>query len=404
MKSIEKILALLSLCALIFCFVMGNMRSQNALGFQIKSIIPSLSSYNPLTPDLCEVIGANNERYIFATAVHPGYAGPMLTGIVVNVVEGKGIIESVAIIDSPDTSPYIKQVLDAKIPDAYLSKSIEDMPDPKAVSGATLSSDALKIGIQKASAKIMANEEIAELFPDLMIDANNLSKAKILLESQNSINLSSAELLKVGLVLIFFALTAFVASKKFPFSKKKARYAILIASVVLLGFMYGTQFSISTMILLVSGAWIVGLASYAPLICLVLAILVFLFTKKNLYCNYICPFGAVQEGVSMITSCKNPVQNPLTKWVSRFFALGVICFALYFSSPSAATYEPFGKTFNFVGSLTFFMLSGSVIVFSLFLQKPWCRLFCPMTPFFDYIYFWRNWLFGSKTKPASQQN
>ncbi len=396
MKSLEKIFAVLSLFALIGSFALGNFRSQDALGTQLNAILPELSEFSTITPDVLELTTNSGEKYIFALASHPGYAGQMLTGIVVN---STGIIESVAILESPDTSPYIKQVLDAKIPDAYLGGNIQVNPNPDSVSGATLSSVALKQGIAKASAKIMLNEEVLALFPELKIDPNNLSKANVLL-NESSISLSMTEMIKIALVVMFFALTLFVASKKFPFSKKKARYAILVSSVILLGFMYGTQFSISTVVLFFSGVWIVGLASYAPLICLILAVLIFVFTKKNLYCSFICPFGALQEGVSMITSCKNPSSNPVIKWFSRFFALALICLAFYFSQPSVATYEPFGKTFNFVGSLTLFMLSSSIIIFSLFLQKPWCKLLCPMTPFFDYIYFWRNWIFKSKNKQA----
>ncbi len=393
MKSTEKILAILSLLAIIGSFVAGSLRSQDALSEQMKAIVPNLTTFESIAQDIYEINTDTNEKLIFALAEHPGYAGPMLTGIIVNQ---KGIIETVSIVDSPDTRPYIEQVLNAKIPDAYLGKSMQDNINPDSVSGATLSSVALKDGIAKAAFKIMTNSEILANYPELNISEESISKAKVRFADQSSIQLSTTEIIKVLIVVSFFIVTAFVASKKFPWSKKNARYVLMAASVVLLGFMYGAQFSISTLILLISGVWIVGLASYAPLICLVLALVSFIFTKKNLYCMYICPFGALQEGVSMITSCKMLENNTLLKWASRFFALALICFAFYFSQPSAATYEPFGKTFNFVGSVTLFMLSSSIIVFSLFLKKPWCRLLCPMTPLFDYTYFWRNWLFKSK--------
>ncbi len=398
-KTSDKILAILSLFIMIACFALGNMRNQSLIGGQIESIVPNYESYSELDTDLYQVNTKDGNHLYMATATHPGYAGAMNMGIIVDPI---GTILQVAILSTPDTAPYIAQVLDAKIPDAYLDNKIDSLPNPDAVSGATLSSDAIKLGIEKASIKLMTSEAVKNgvdgVKADFAISPESLDKAKVVFAEVNATKLSTTEIIKIVIVLLFFAVTIFISSKRYTFNKKYTRYALLLSSVVLLGFMYGTQFSLSTIVVFVSGAWLAGLASYAPLICLVLAVVCLIITKKNYYCMFICPFGALQEGVSLITSCKNPVHSPVIKWVSRFFALALICFALYFSSPSVATYEPFGKTFNFVGPLLLFMLSSSVIILSLFINKPWCRLFCPMTPLFDYIYFWRSWLIPSKNQ------
>jgi polyferredoxin len=93
----------------------------------------------------------------------------------------------------------------------------------------------------------------------------------------------------------------------------------MIVSTLVLGVWLGTQFSLSSLTLLMSGVWIRGVASYAALLCLVLAILVFLITRKNLYCATLCPFGAVQDGLGRITGCSPPPRYPWLVWTARIY-------------------------------------------------------------------------------------
>ena len=418
----EKFIAVLSLLALCFAWGAGMMRGQSSLESQIKNILPETASFKLIDTNLYEIITTQKNQYYISFATHPGYAGAMQMAIVVNT---NGIIETVALVQSPDTKPYIKQILSAKLPDAYLGQSIHSNDAPDAVSGATMSSVALTKSIKKARLLLMTNKEVLAQHPNFQVLNQELAGAKTNTTQElagaktnknqeniapqenkppNSLKIGSfvisyIELLKCSLVFLFFAFALFISSKKFPWNKKRARYILLASSLILLGFIYSTQFSFSTIAMFISGMWLVGLASYAPLICLILAISLFIYSKKNIYCAHICPFGALQEGLSLITNCKAPNIHPILTWISRFFALSLLCFALYFSSPSSASYEPFGKTFNMVGSLTLFMLSSAIILASLFIKKPWCRLFCPMTPFFDYIQFWRAWIFKRKTVP-----
>lgn len=413
-NKLKKFVAVLSLLALCFAWAAGVMRGQSSLESQIKNIVPETASFELIDTNLYEIRTEQKGKYYISFATHPGYAGAMQIAIVVNT---EGIIETVALIKSPDTKPYIKQILDAKLPDAYLGQSIQSNEAPDAVSGATMSSVALTSAIEKASTRLITNAKVLAENPNFQIlnqesatiNTNATeTNAKTSTAPQNakqsnslqigSFELSYTELFKCALVFLFFGFALFLSSKTFPWNKKRARYILLASSLILLGFLYSTQFSFSTVAMFVSGMWLVGLASYAPLICLILAIIIFIYSKKNIYCAHICPFGALQEGISLITNCSGPKVDPILTWISRFFALSLLCFALYFSSPASASYEPFGKTFNMVGSLTLFMLSSAIILASLFIKKPWCKLLCPISPFFDYIQFWRSWIFKRKTE------
>lgn len=371
---LEKSLGILSLVPLACSLVFGMMKEQNISEGLIKEFIPNTKKITRLADSLYEVETEDQSQYV-SFAGHAGYAGPM--HLAVSVGKDRKI-NTVALLKSPDTKPYLDKILEHKMPDAFIGQDITKLDAPDAVSGATMSSNAIIHGVEKASYALTANETVRQ---NLSIEKANPEPEKIRY---------AGSFANLAALLVIFAGAFWVSAKNFKWNRKKAHFALTALSFVTLGVLYSSQFSLATVSLLLGGTWLAGLANYAPLLALFLALLAVLITKKNLYCAHVCPFGALQEGLSLITNCKAPKQHPAAKWTSRFFALAVLCFALYFANPSCAGYEPFGKTFNMIGSFTLFALSVTVILASLIFKRPWCNIFCPVTPFFDYVMFWRK--------------
>ncbi len=378
-QGIQKILAILTLVLLAGAWVAGSMRAIGAESARLGNISPDIAAIQKSSDNLytAQRKGAPQpappaDQLYIAVAEHPGYGGPLHMAVVVN---GEKRIEHVAVLQSADTSTYVSKVVSMNVLDAFLGKSIDAMPKVDAISGATLSSTAIIAAVQRASA--------------LIGNARFNMPAPV-----DSFKIGTREIVKSALVVLFFTLAVIMSLKAFPLKTKWLRLSFLAASIVVLGFMYGTQFSLSTMVTLLAGFWTKGMASYAPLLCLALAVLVFFATKKNLFCASICPFGGLQECLSRITSCSPPTVTVWMKWLARALALAALCAALYFRAPSDAAYEPFGRTFNFIGSGVLFGLSILIIVTSLAFKRPWCRLLCPMTPLFDYFQFMRTWISG----------
>nr|WP_239057801.1 4Fe-4S binding protein [Pseudodesulfovibrio sp. JC047] len=296
------------------------------------------------------------------------------------VVNSTGVIERVALVESTDTSTYIKRVLDEGILDAFLGADEGKLPRVDAVSGASLTSNAMKKGVAKATAYIRGEAVKKE-----------------------SLSLSSTETIKAGVTIALFVMAFFISSRVFRWNKKYARLGLLAVSTVLLGFMYGAQFSLSSLIVFLAGFWTQGMASYTALICLILAVVVFFMTRKNLYCAMICPFGGVQEGLGRITKNSPPKRAEWMKWVARAVALIAMSGALYFRNPSDAQYEPFGMAFSFIGSTAIFALMVLVIVASLVVRRPWCTLMCPVSSVFEFLSFMRNWCLPKKKKTAKKE-
>lgn len=214
--------------------------------------------------------------------------------------------------------------------DAFLGAEPEKLPHVDAISGATLSSSSTAVikGVEQAVAHIRQQPS----------------------GDEKSRTIPASEWLKGGLVVMLFLLAAIISSGFFKGNKTYVRLGLLAISVITLGFIYKAQFSLSSLALLLAGLWTGGLSSYTPLVCLILAVTVFLLTRKNLYCTMICPFGGLQEGLGRIAGCAPPKRTGWMKWTARSFALTALCSAMYFRNPSDAMYEPFGMAFLFIGS------------------------------------------------------
>lgn len=370
---IQRIVAVLTLLCLLASGLLGAIRSEGALVQQIQSMSSDLVNIQQQSESVFTANRKSNpsDTLYIGVASHPSYGGPLSVAVILN--ENK-VIERVALVESSDTTTYIQRVLDAGILDDFLGANTQYLPEIEAVTGATLSSNAMKEGVKKAIAVIDGKNQGDSTFP-----------------------LSSNEIAKIGSTLYIFMVAYIITSSMYRWNKNYARWALLAVSTVTIGFMYGTQFSLSSLVLLLSGVWLSGLASYASLLCLICAIAIFFFSKKNLYCNFICPFGAIQEGLGRITQCSAVKRPEYMKWIARIFSLVAMCAALYFRNASVAQYEPFGIAFSFIGSTFIFALTISIVIASFFIRRPWCMLLCPVTCIFDYLMFMRTWLMPNKS-------
>ena len=371
-KTVEKLSAVVALCLIILAWVAGGLRSEGASLKRIQNISSEIVNVTQVRPNVYEGHRAGNPKDVLyiGLATHSSYGGPLQVAVVVNNDE---VIERVALVDTTDTTTYISRVLSKGVLSAFLGSPAGELPHVDAVSGATLSSTAITKGVERAVTHIRGSTPV---------------------ESNTPVPLE--ELFRLGFITVLFIAAAFVSSKFFRWKKKYARLSLLGIATIFLGFLWGMQPSLSTVVMFLTGVWFKGLASYTALGCLILALVVFLCTRKNIYCAMICPFGGIQEGLGRITNCPGPKKTVWMKWTSRVFALAAVCVALYFRSPSDAEYAPFGIAFSFIGSTLIFALAIIIVVASLFVRRPWCTLLCPAGPVFDYLAFMRRWLLPTK--------
>lgn len=305
---LKKVITLLIPISLFLAWVGGEMRKQDATSTRLGQISSGITQVRQVDQGLYQARQKSSGDMLFITSEsYPSYGGPLT---VATVVDSRKTILYAAVLEIADTRSYLEKVVGLGILDAYPGVQIDQLPEADGISGATLTSTAISRWIESAANKIGVAEFGLPAVP-------------------RNESATTPETTKLLLIVFVFAAALFLIYKDLP-RKNQLRGGLLFFSVITMGFMFGTQFSMSTVVTFISGTWLEGLASYSAMLCMALTIVTFLVTRKKVFCSYICPFGAIQEGLGKITGCKGPSTYPWMEWIARFFVWAILVAALYF--------------------------------------------------------------------------
>lgn len=246
---------------------------------------------------------------------------------------------------------FIERVRDEGFFKKWNGLSVEEAAkaDVDTVSGATMSTTAIKSMV-----------------------ALNLSKysgMKIAADQQDATPLW----LKIAVfVILAYSLFAFF----FPQKTAKFRILHLVILAVILGFISGSALSIESF-----KNWLTtGNIALVPLVILCTALIIPIISGKNFYCNFVCPFGAMQELLGKIPLPKKSFPPKFMKGVTVFKTiLLVLIYAAMVSGlfTDLTVFEPF-SAFKFeTSALPSLIIAAVFLIISLFVNRPWCRFFCP---------------------------
>ncbi len=202
-------------------------------------------------------------------------------------------------------------------------------------------------------------------------------------------------------LLLLFAIGITGSYTSVP-GKKPLRWATRIAGLVLIGFVYCAPFTITNINSLLTGYlpdWRSHLYWYLMIIGVLLPLLL---TRRQPYCNYICPFGATQDSLRALSGQSRGIPPKIQKWLRWFhgtIVLVVVFAAVYARNPGLTNYEVFGSLFGLTGLPWQFILLGLVLILALFFARPWCRFLCPIQGAARYISLVKSSL-RSKTRSA----
>jgi nitroreductase/Na+-translocating ferredoxin:NAD+ oxidoreductase RnfG subunit len=229
-----------------------------------------------------------------------------------------------------------------------------------AVSGATFTSNAVIQSVNKRLSNFAATKEIEK--------------------RQSWFN-------TIGIILSFIVLLFALFSFVVPQQTNRLRIFLLFASVGVLGFWSGDFLSIALL-----HNWLVnGLSIKSQIflfIVLILSILIPLITNKSFYCQFLCPFGAIQELTGKINKKKIVFESQLTKVLKAIkyvFLFVLVVLLVVATDINLENFEPF-SAFKFkFASLTVLILAVVMLFLSVFINKPWCRFFCPTGAFLSML-------------------
>ncbi len=284
-----------------------------------------------------------------------GWGGPLLAA---TVADSTGVINKIVIIDHKETLSFFrkleKRYFFKQFSGKRVSEPLDIENDIDAVSGATVSSRAFTDAIREGSHK-------------LGTDVLNLEvKEKI-------------HRFKIGfkeIFLLFLYMLVFAALLR---KNRILRYIILTAGLVFLGIYTNASISIASLSSVILG--------YFPSITtnlfwwlLIPGILtIALSTGKNIYCHWLCPFGAAQEFISKISGINISIKSVRLVGYIRYFLTWLSLMIIFLAfNPALGVYEPFATLFSLEGiGIQWFILP--VVLFGAFIIPLfWCRFFCPV--------------------------
>ncbi len=306
--------------------------------------------------------------YIFSTGdLAPdvrGFGGKINIAVYIDTA---GKLINFRTIRSNETPSYLAMLTDwqQKLKGRLLFQS-HPFDDIDTVTRATISSAAIVSAIETASKKF-ADEVLGQ--------AASVSVAKKNLLPDRS-----------G----FYLLTAVILSLLVIYKGNFwSRLAVLVFNLVVGGFILNAQYSSEQVIALLSGQVNSFELSGAFLLIAGVPFLVLLF--GNIYCGYLCPFGAAQELLSYIVPDKFKQPAAYEKMRKARFIKYIILFIaviVFFLSRSKQTLaaDPLIAAFNFhiwnvslkSVVLVIMILAG---IGSIFYRRFWCRYICPVGAF-----------------------
>ncbi|HCO94158.1 MAG TPA: hypothetical protein DIU00_09440 [Phycisphaerales bacterium] len=246
--------------------------------------------------------------------------------------------------------------------------------DIQAVTGATVSSEAIVSALETSGQRFAA--EVLSRPTDPLAE-QPAHRAKYLPDTQ-AIYLIAA----FALALIVTYLGGFWS-----------RLVVLCLSLGIGGIWLNAQYSSEQIVTILSGYTPAIAVTGAFLLVVVVPLLVIIF--GNLYCGYICPFGAAQELIGYILPerFKPPISNESMR-KARFvkYVILLIVVIVFFASRDRTTLVADPLISVFGGRFTtgdfrsaFLFVVAAALLGSLFWPRFWCRYLCPAGAFLSIL-------------------
>lgn len=335
---------------------------------QLRSVLPEADRFEPegnyyrgYAPD------GEPAGVAFLTSRVP----PRLTGFTseIDTLAGmtpEGVISRLEIIHHEETPSYIRMILDAGLLSAFHGVDVQSgFPDIDAVSGATLSSEALIRDIQSSASEVARAAYGIEV-PPLPALAGK-----------------SRWYLDCLLVLLLFLAVALA---------RKYRHRRLRAVTLLLGFLgiglyLNSPLSLNHLVNLTS-LHPPSLLRHPGLFTLLFLTLAVTLTFGNHYCSHLCPFAGILELGAAVVPQKIQVSP---EWLRRgqtlrYMILFVVTAGIFgFGVQSLAYLEPYPYLFAGTANMFVWIYIALAVLFSAVSRRLWCRTCCPTGAFLDLL-------------------
>ena len=288
-----------------------------------------------------------------------GYGGPVVTAL---YVSPDGTLRDLRIVDSRETPAYVDSLKEwlQGLPGHNVFRSA-DLEGVDAVTGATVTSDAILRSLRQAGPRFAA--------------------VALGIQSENEAP-PPAPQFDLQFACLSVLLIVAVVLRYFPHAW--LRRAMLLVTLVLTGFVWNLQYCSQQAMALLSFHLPDNWFSGSFLLVLVVPIAVLLL--GNVYCGYLCPFGALQELVGDLRPRKLNTDPKKSTWrygrMVKYvlLALLVVLFGLT-RDYSVLMADPLLTIFSPLRDPWALWLALGLVVLAFFFRRFWCRNLCPAGAF-----------------------
>jgi len=268
-----------------------------------------------------------------------------------------GTIEGAVVVDENDGPQWVKKIAEEKLVDQFSGKNAADPlyqgHDIDAVSGATITSAGITGGVRQAS------HYVASVY--LKLEPARVNEPWFSFD------------------LLFIPAIWLLALAGLILKKNKLRWVTLSLSVIVIGFMYNACVSIGYFGSIMLGNFPLISINFNWYTMVLGILLTTLILGKNIYCTWICPFGAFQELLHLATGKKlspgKKVRFLLTNTRKVLIWLVLILMLL---SQKPSSYEPFGTLFGFTGDTLQWIILFYTLGVGIISYRFWCHNLCPV--------------------------
>ncbi len=335
----------------------------------IRKVMPGASSHTHRLEPVDHYLVKDEKGTVIGIAFLTSAVPPPVRGYrdeldILTGMDTSGTITGVTILSHQEDPEYIGKLTAAGFLKKFVGRSVDrGFDDIEAVTGATISSNTIKKDIQTAAFEVHRK----------LIDSGIIRK-------EAGTTMRPFDALAAAAVVVLMA--GAVAAVLMP-RQRWLRYALWIASFAAVGIWLNAPITVGTFVDLRNGT----LPPHLPLLLLLFFAVIASLVKGNLYCAYMCPFGALQEGASRLRFPKCRPADSAEKnagWL-RWIILIASVFAIAIGVQSFRTIEPFALLFSRTRMFVVYIHAGVVIAVALFIRRPWCKYFCPTGAVLDLL-------------------
>ncbi len=285
-------------------------------------------------------------------------------------VDPNGTLLNFHVIRSNETPAYLEFLKDWRL--ALSGRNVfsqQAFADIEAVTGATISCQAIILGLE-TSGRRFADNILGQ--PPLPAVSDKTAFSRFVPDRQG--------IYMVGIFIISLLVILYGGFW--------SRLAVLLCTLIIGGIILNAQYSSEQMASLLTGHLpTIGLSGT---FLLVVGVPLFVLAFGNIYCGYICPFGAAQElagyllpiGIRQRLTVENAQMPRFIKYVLLFILISV-----FFLSRDHLTLaaDPLIQFFSGKTRGLLLLIMTVVLFISLFHVRFWCRYLCPVGAFLSLL-------------------